>query len=162
MHCPEEWYQPDLAHDFELLRSVKDISNKVLENARMDGLIRSSLEAELVLTSNSERLNNLLEKHTHESSSEARRDEHGSVEFSLADLLIVSRVSLNNEGVLPSQGAYRSLTEEVDSSDGVVEVKVAISPASQSGKHKCPRCWKWTSPTEGALCSRCEMVLSTL
>ena len=161
MHSPEEWYQPDLARDFELLRSVKDISNKVLENARVDGLIRSSLEAELVLTSNSEPLNNLLEKHMH-SSYEARRDEHGSVEFSLADLLIVSRVSLNNEGVLPSQGLSRSLTEEVDCSDGVVEVKVAISPASQSGKHKCPRCWKWTSPTEGALCSRCEMVLSTL
>ena len=60
-----------------------------------------------------------------------------------------------------SLGACHSVTELVDSLGEKVEVKASVRQASKSGKHKCPRCWKWTSPAEGGLCSRCDVVLNS-
>ena len=92
--CPPEWHQPDLASDFDILCSVKAVSNKVLETAQTDGTIRSSLKAELTLTSNSQYLTDLLLRHLHESSGSCTGSEHEQIEFSLVDILIVSKVNL--------------------------------------------------------------------
>ena len=159
LECPSEWHQPDLAKEMELLRSVKDVSNKVLEIARLDGAIRSSLEAELalVVTTNSERLASLLSKHLCEVDCSSSDD---AVEFSLSDLLIVSKVTLRNEEGVCDHDASCCISEEVDCDDETVRVQALVNQASRSGKHKCPRCWKWTSIAEGALCSRCQAVVS--
>ena len=152
MECPPEWHQPSLSREVELLRSVKEVSNKVLETARLDGAIGSSLEAELSLKTNSERLTNHLSKHLYEVESTS-----DAVEFSLADLLIVSKVTLNKEEVGDQDGCY-AISEEVDCDGEMVRVEVLVRQASRSGKHKCPRCWKWTAISESALCSRCQAV----
>lgn len=159
LECPSEWHQPDLAREMELLRSVKDISNKVLETARLDGAIRSSLEAELTLvtTTNSKQLGSLLSKYHCEVDTTTGDD---AVEFSLADLLIVSKVTLRNEEGVCDHDASYSISEEVDCDGETVRVRALVDQASKSGKHKCPRCWKWTSITEGALCSRCQLVVN--
>ncbi len=154
MECPPEWHQPSLARDTERLRSVKDVSNKVLEIARLDGTIKSSLEAELTLKTNSEHLSNLLCKHLYEADSTS-----DAVEFNLADLLIVSKVTLSEEGVCDQDHGY-TVSEELDYDGEMVKVEALVRHASRSGKHKCPRCWKWTSISEGALCSRCQAVLN--
>ena len=156
MECPPEWHQPSLAREMELLRSIKDVSNKVLEIARLDGAIRSSLEAELTLKTNSEHLTDLLSKHLCEVDSTS-----DTVEFNLADLLIVSKVTLNEEEAVCDQGhGCYSVSEEVDCDGEMVGVEAQVRQASRYRKHKCPRCWKWTSIAEGALCSRCQTVLN--
>lgn len=156
MECPPEWHQPSLAREVELLRSIKDVSNKVLETARLDGAIRSSLEAELTLKTNSEQLTNLLSKHLCEVESTS-----DAVEFSLADLLVVSKVTLNEEEVVGDRDGCYSISEEVDCDGEMVGyVEALVRRASRSARHKCPRCWKWTAFSEGALCSRCQAVLN--
>ena len=156
MECPPEWHQPSLAREVELLRSIKDVSNKVLETARLDGAIRSSLEAELTLKTNSEQLTNLLSKHLCEVESTS-----DAVEFSLADLLVVSKVTLDEEEVVGDRDGCYSISEEVDCDGEMVGyVEVLVRRASRSAGHKCPRCWKWTAISEGALCSRCQAVLN--
>ena len=152
---PQQWHQPELATEFELLRSVKDISNKVLETARIEGAIKSSLEAELTLGSNSVQLSDLLSKHLH-----GPLDDRTN-EFSLSDLLIVSNVNLVSEREwLETQEPCHTISELVDTRGEMVEVKVVVRQASRSGKHKCPRCWKWTSSVEGGLCLRCDGVMN--
>ena len=153
MECPPEWHQPSLAREVELLRSVKDVSNKVLETARLDGAIRSSLEAELTLKTNSEQLTNLLSKHLCEVESTS-----DAVEFSLADLLVVSKVTLNEEEVVCDQDGCYSISEKVDCDGEMVGVEVLVRRVLRSGRHKCPRCWKWTAVSDGVLCSRCQAV----
>ena len=159
--CPPEWHQPDLASEFDILRCIKAISNKVLESARMDGTIRSSLEAELTLTSSSQYLSDLLSRHLHDSSGNCTGSQHKQVEFSLADILIVSNVNLiaAGEEIAHSEGSHDCVSEAVNCDGEMVEVKALVMPASTSGKHKCPRCWKWTSQLEQTLCSRCELVM---
>ena len=160
--CPPEWHQPDLASDFDILRSVKAVSNRVLETARTDGTIRSSLEAELTLTSNSQYLTDLLSKHLHESLGSYTGSEYEQIEFSLADILIVSKVNLTaDEEIASNEKSCHCVSEAVNCDGKMVEVKALVMPASTSGKHKCPRCWKWTSMLEETLCSRCELVMNS-
>jgi isoleucyl-tRNA synthetase len=141
----------------DTIRSVKDVANKVLETARLDGAIGSSLEAELILTTNSEPLTSLLSKHhLHEVDSTSTGD---AVEFSLADLLTVSKVTVNEKDEVSDRDSYYSVSEEVDCDGEVVTVEALVRRASRSGKHKCPRCWKWTCIADGALCSRCQLVV---
>ena len=154
LECPTEWTQPDLATEFETLRSIRDVSNKVLDSVRTRREIRSFLEAEVAIQTNSEELTTLLEQHIQPSAK--------SVEFSLSDLLVVSKASLMSEdhkGVM----AEASLTsrdhnvaeEEVVYKDKACDVTVYAWPAVLSKKYKCPRCWKHTSRTDGELCGRC-------
>ena len=153
MECHPEWCQPSLGREMEILRSIKDVSNKVLETARLDGAIRSSLEAELTLSTNSDPLTSLLSRHLCEEDSTS-----DAVEFSLADLLIVSKVTVN-ENEVGDRGSCYSISEEVDCEGEMVGVQVVVRQASRSGRQKCPRCWKWTATTEGVLCSRCQVVV---
>ena len=49
LHLPEEWNQPHLSEEWDLLRGVRDEVNKSLEAARSDKLIGASAEAKVVL-----------------------------------------------------------------------------------------------------------------
>ena len=61
--CPSEWEQPELAAEFETLRSVRAVCNKALDIARSEKAIRSSLEASVTITTDSPHLLSLLTKH---------------------------------------------------------------------------------------------------
>lgn len=111
-----------------------------------------------MLRSNSNYLTDLLTRHVHESSESPTIE---NVEFTLADLMIVSKVSLTTGETTAAQvESHLSVSDDVDCRGKIVKVQAVVSKASESGKHKCPRCWKWTSLLEGALCSRCQLVLS--
>ena len=45
--CPEEWYSPATVEIFHVVRDLRDIVMKVLEQARVSKAIGSSLEAEV-------------------------------------------------------------------------------------------------------------------
>ena len=164
MDCPGEWFQPELSRDFDAIRSVRNIVTKALESARLHKDIKSSLEAEVVISVEVEgeqkaataggHLHTLLDKYV--------GSHHVSpVEFSLADILIISDVDL--------QISSRSddIRQHVYSDENTVEyrgeaahVKVSTWPVNRTAvpKHKCPRCWKYDSSASGELCGRCRDV----
>src|SRR5574344_1821714 len=53
------------------------------------------------------------------------------------------------------------LSNEASSSDLLGSFKVENSEFKvyKASKHKCPRCWKYSSTEEETLCSRCEEVI---
>ena len=77
-----------------------------------------------------------------------------SVEFDLSDLLIVSDVSLTNS----CEEIEFVESGEVKCDGDMCWVSVSVQPASLSGKHRCPRCWKHVSTAPEELCNRCRTV----
>lgn len=146
---PAEWSQPQLATEFEAIRTVRDISNKALDLARSKKLIRSSRDAEVAIVTDSRQLEQLLDDHIQAPSTRER-----SVECSLKNILFVSRVSLSAmEGSQVSKESGQVTYEGETTS-----VEVMAQPAAWSGYCKCPRCWKYTSTVEGTACDRCRTV----
>ncbi len=135
----------------EALRSIRELTNKAVENARIQKEIGSSNEADASIVTTSDRLNHLLQQNL---SPDSEPGPPTSVEFTLSDLLIVSDVTLmpvdHDEVVFVEKGEV--------SWEGPCEVTVSVWPARVSGKHKCPRCWRHTRTDQGELCTRCQGV----
>jgi len=149
----EHFNRPELAAEFETLRSIRALSNKALDTARNEKAIKSSLEAKINISTDSQTLHSLLSKF--ERSEESK-------EFSLRDILIVSRVTLADqiEEHSPTNQVSRYLHSEVVEFKGeMCPVRVSASVAADSAHHKCPRCWKYTASIEDSLCARCTLAL---
>ena len=155
--CPSEWEQPELAAEFETLRSVRAVCNKALDIARSEKAIRSSLEASVTITTDSPHLFSLLTKH--------EEDAHGN-EFPLQDILIVSGLTLNSGSVSDTiistnENRSHSYVEFVRCGEEECKVQV-MAESADLASHKCPRCWKYTSSVEDSLCERCTSALKCL
>ncbi|KAF8532114.1 tRNA synthetases class I-domain-containing protein [Gautieria morchelliformis] len=145
----EEWNDSKTERDMKDLIAVRGTVMVLLEQARNDKLIRSSLEAgvdvviptDLVTINDTEpRLLELLREH----------------ESFLKTLFIVSEVSILDEGSLGVDAPEwsRSVTMELQGCDDLINIRVRPSSA-----HKCPRCWNYSRREEAALCERCTQVL---
>lgn len=153
---PSEWYQPQLAAEFDTIRSIRSIAYKALSSARDGGSLRSFTEAEVNVVVNSEKLLRLLQKYSDTSTGEGYK-----TNYSLRDIFIVSQLSVKmGEGV-------RRRGEEVTvySEEGEVvwkgencQVEVEVWRAEERGKYKCPRCWLWIAVGRDQLCQRCTNV----
>ncbi len=124
------WEDPELGRRWEKLLEVRDEAARVLEEARREKLIGSSLEADLSLWAEDD-LHDLLESY---------RDK-------LAEIFIVSAVELHRglAGALPEAAKGRE-----------TPLKLAVAKARAS---KCPRCWIFAAPADGELCPRCRSLL---
>jgi isoleucyl-tRNA synthetase len=49
LDCPSSWKRSELAADFEISRQIQSLAHNVLEKARIDRSIGSSLEADLII-----------------------------------------------------------------------------------------------------------------
>ncbi|KAG0225194.1 hypothetical protein BGW42_004607 [Actinomortierella wolfii] len=145
LHLPEEWNNKELAEDFRVLKQLRQEANQLLEQARTDKVIRSSLEAvvEVQVPEQATAMASLAKQY----------------QDLLAKLMITSDVSL----VVKAQGDV----PEEKTKEGEVYVREVTIPrvgscrlvARKAPLHKCPRCWKYVSETEGHLCTRCEPVV---
>ncbi len=147
---PGQWEAPDLATEFQLLRSVRATCNKALDMARSDKVVRSSLEANVHLATDSDALYSLLAKY----------EKLSENQFNLSDIFIVSglTVSTNRISDAPQGHSY----VDTVSVDGT-EVKVqATAVCTDSTVFKCPRCWKYISSSENCLCARCVSVVENI
>ena len=139
---------------------------RALETARSRKDIKSSLEAEVAISV-------MVEEEKEEGGTGggggllyALLDENcrGSpVDFSLADILLVSDVSLRMPSHLEDIGqCVHSDESGIDYRGEASWVRVSAWPIARSAvpKHKCPRCWKYSSSVSGELCSRCRSVCS--
>ena len=137
-----QWAQPDLASKWNTLREIRDEVNKVLEKARTDKAIGSSLEAKLLLSVADADLQTTLHAlNPADSLSGNQVDE-------LRYLFLASQVEIVDSSANLAAEKYTAQTETV-----------GIAVITAEG-HKCDRCWNYsthvgTSAAHPLLCERC-------
>ena len=156
--CPTEWTQPDLAEEFQAIRSLRALVYKSLSLARETGSLRNFTEAQVGVATDSESLYTLLRKYGDDWREGGEREG-----YSLADLFIVSRarVELGSDGAGVWGEGVRCEDGEVVLGGEGCGVRVGVWRAEERGRHKCPRCWLWTAETRDQLCFRCAHVHNT-
>jgi isoleucyl-tRNA synthetase len=143
----DQWRNPELAGLWERLRDLRTEVNKVLEVARAEKRIGSSLEAKLLLyVSDTAFREQLQALNPTDSLSGDRVDE-------LRYLFLTSQVE-----IVDSPDALSGLTHTAQTDS------LAIGVAPADGK-KCDRCWNYstlvgTFPEHPLLCERCIPALS--
>lgn len=138
----EQWQQPDLAKTWNELRSIRDEVNKVLETARADKAIGSSLEAQVWLyVTDADLRQTLTVLNPADSLSSNRVDE-------LRYLFLTSQVIVLDS---PATLADLKYTSQSDA--------LGVGVTDAAGE-KCDRCWNYSthvgeSAEHPLLCERC-------
>ena len=143
--CPEEWHQPDIAARFGVVCSVRDITNKALDQGRGDKALCSSLEAQASLQTDSKGASNILKGHL--------CPDKASNEFALSDLLLVSQVAVDMGG--EEVTGYEAEGQVALPGGEGCRVRAVVRHSTLC---KCPRCWKYASSSQEQLCERCTKV----
>ena len=156
----EQWHKPELAESWQQLRQIRTEVNKVLEQARAEKAIGSSLEAKVLLY-----VEGALRQQLQALSPEAKVEQHPTPNGvdELRYLFIASQVELLDS---PVSVAQRSpLASDVEGfqyrfqSDSVC---IGVVPANGQ---KCDRCWNYSvhvgeSEEYPLLCERCIPALA--
>jgi isoleucyl-tRNA synthetase len=143
LQLEEKWHNPELGEVWQQVRQIRTEVNKVLEEARVDKKIGSSLEAKILLHIPSEQLR---------ASLKARNDSNNGVD-ELRYLFITSQVDL-----LDTPQPLEGLKYSVRSNEwgiGVVDAE----------GQKCDRCWNYSthvgeSAEHPTICERCVSALA--
>ena len=136
----DKWLNPELAVSWEKLRQLRTEVNKVLEQARIEKLIGSSLEAKALLYVTNEQLRATLK---------TLNPVSGNGIDELRYLFITSQVELldNADALQGLKYTLQSDTWEI----GVVNAE----------GEKCHRCWNYsTHINENGICERCVSALA--
>ena len=148
IQCPSIWSNNALAQDFETLREVRDVSLKSLAAARSKNYIGNSLEAEIQIHTDSDKLLGIIEKNMSTKSTN---------NYSLADFLIVSRVHTGKDALTKEVEFIEN--EEVMCGFESCSVSVGVVKANRL---KCERCWQHVvDEGKGDLCARCDSVINS-
>ncbi|KAL1943823.1 hypothetical protein VTO73DRAFT_3641 [Trametes versicolor] len=136
---PDEYIDPQAEADMSQLFCIRDKVFALLEKARKDGHVKSSLSADLALNITSATTSDVI-------------DLLGREENMLAALFGVSGVSLSEHSDQP-----KPLWQYTDTLDlEGTEIEIVVRPAAL---HKCPRCWTFTRHEHDDLCKRCADVV---
>jgi len=144
----KKYWNERLAKKWEKILLLRKSVMKVLEIARKEKIIGSSLEAEVDLYTQEKKLATLLRNY--------QRDWN--------ETLIVSEVKILQEMPSVSSGIGKDKSEVMMKSEEMSELYIRVKRAP--GK-KCVRCWNW-NPTVGEnrehtqLCARCVQVVKNL
>ncbi|KAH7926232.1 isoleucyl-tRNA synthetase [Leucogyrophana mollusca] len=141
-----EWQDPQAERDMTDLLRVRTVVLSLLEKARKDKNLKSSLEAEvdlIVPNSMADRpeMLKLLDRE----------------ESFLKTLFLVSDVEITNEGSLGATAPEWSYISSMPLPAFEHELSIRVRPATQN---KCPRCWTYTRADEHELCPRCDGVVA--
>jgi isoleucyl-tRNA synthetase len=139
-----EWKDPSASSDMATLLRVREEVLLLLEKARAQKLIGSSLEADvdLILPSDLSNTDPIL--------SLLRREESF-----LKTLFITSDARFLDSESLSSTGYSWSSTHSLDLTSWKLELRIRAASLE-----KCPRCWTFTKPVESTLCPRCSDALN--
>ncbi|MDB9525668.1 isoleucine--tRNA ligase [Oscillatoria sp. CS-180] len=144
-----EWRQPTLAEKWEQLRDVRQEVNKVLEQARAEKAIGSSLEAKVLLYVADADLRQTLRAMNPENSIASDSIHVDELRY----LFLVSQVDILDTPDRLANVKYRSETDHLGV--GVVD----------ANGEKCDRCWNYSthvgeSPEHPTICERCVEALA--
>ncbi|NEO42622.1 MAG: isoleucine--tRNA ligase [Moorea sp. SIOASIH] len=143
----EQWKNPELAASWSTLRSIRTEVNKVLEQARAEKMIGSSLDAKVLLYVKDQQLKQRLEAmNPSDSLSGNQVDE-------LRYLLLASQVELVDSLEAIQTATYRAESETI-----------ALGVVNAEGL-KCDRCWNYGSKVgtiaeHPTICERCNAALA--
>ncbi|NEO45210.1 MAG: isoleucine--tRNA ligase, partial [Moorea sp. SIO4A3] len=143
----EQWKNPELALSWSTLRTIRTEVNKVLEKARAEKMIGSSLDAKVLLYVRDQQLKQRLEAmNPSDSLSGNQVDE-------LRYLLLASQVELVDSLEAIQTAAYRAESETI-----------ALGVVNAEGL-KCDRCWNYgakvgTIAEHPTICERCNAALA--
>ncbi|NEO95228.1 MAG: isoleucine--tRNA ligase, partial [Moorea sp. SIO3G5] len=143
----EQWKNPELAASWSTLRSIRTEVNKVLEQARAEKMIGSSLDAKVLLYVKDQQLKQRLEAmNPSDSLSGNQVDE-------LRYLLLASQVELVDSLEAIQTATYRAESETI-----------ALGVVNAEGL-KCDRCWNYgpkvgTIAEHPTICERCNAALA--
>jgi isoleucyl-tRNA synthetase len=140
----EKWRNPDLAEFWETLRQLRTDVNKVLEQARIEKLIGSSLEAKALIHIPHKQLGDAIK---------AFNPVKGNGIDELRYLLLTSQVEL-----LDSAQGLQGLEYTAQTEDWTIAVVKADG-------QKCDRCWNYSthvgeSAEHPLICERCVAALA--
>lgn len=145
----DQWLQPELATKWEQLRDIRTEVNKVMEKARADKAIGSSLEAKLLLSVSDPTLRATLQALNPKPNS-ALSTQHSALNHvdELRYLFLTSQVEVLDVAEKLADAKYSAQTETV----GIGVVKAE--------GEKCDRCWNYStfvgqSKDHPLLCDRC-------
>ncbi|TFK71865.1 isoleucyl-tRNA synthetase [Pluteus cervinus] len=147
-----EWHDPKAAKDMESLLKIRSVVLGLLENARRDKLLKSSLEAqvEILLPPGLDIIG------LEENPGGEFVDLLFSQQQFLKTLFIVSEVWVTDEGSLGVDSPDWLYVDTVEIPGLDEDIAIRVRPATNG---KCPRCWTYTKAEEDDLCRRCEGVL---
>ncbi|KAI5467391.1 tRNA synthetases class I-domain-containing protein [Mariannaea sp. PMI_226] len=126
-----------LRDDYAALGTLNRAVQAIMERARADKVLGSSLQCSIHLAVEDKNMIKLLERYADE----------------LESILVVSSVELNQPLPEDALWAYQESSMVQDT-----EVQIHVLPPKQE---KCSRCWRYVAPTENDLCNRCEEVVSS-
>ncbi|MBD2415905.1 isoleucine--tRNA ligase [Nostoc calcicola FACHB-389] len=140
----EKWRNAELAESWETLRKLRTDVNKVLEQARIEKLIGSSLEAKALIHIPDKQLGDAIK---------ALNPVKGNGIDELRYLLLTSQVEL-----LDSAEALQGLKYTAQTEDWVIGV-------TNADGEKCDRCWNYSthvgeSAEHPLICERCVAALA--
>lgn len=141
------WQQPDLAATWQQLRQIRTEVNKVLELARSEKAIGSSLEAKVLLYVPDESLRQQLQA------------------FNPADSLAGNRVDALRYLLIVSQVEFVASVAAIEAEPYRLASDVAGIAVVKADGEKCDRCWNYStqvgrSAAHPLLCERCIPALA--
>ncbi|KAI0371272.1 isoleucyl-tRNA synthetase [Pilatotrama ljubarskyi] len=137
---PEEFIDAQAEQDMDKLLRIRSKVFALLEQARKDGVVKSSLSADVAMNISSAATSDVI-------------DLLGREENTLKALFGVSGVSLSDRSVDETTPAWQ-YKESIEVKG--TEIELAVRPAAL---HKCPRCWTYTRHEHEELCRRCADVV---
>ncbi|KAF9459744.1 tRNA synthetases class I-domain-containing protein [Collybia nuda] len=139
-----DWMDPQAAEDMAELLQVRGTVLSLLEKARRDKRLKSSLEAEVDIVlpsvSSETKLGKLLQRE----------------ENFLKTLFITSDAIVTDEGSFGTSSADWVYSGTIAIPGVVDDLAVRVRPSTLQ---KCPRCWTYTKPETDTLCERCAQVI---
>ncbi len=144
----DRWQRPELTSKWNQLRTLRDEANTVLEQARIDKAIGSSLQAKLRLFVSDAELKATLAAMNPAQSMDSDSDQVDELRY----LFLVSQVELADSAAELEGAKYEGGTEAV---------RMAVVDADGE---KCDRCWNYSthvgeSAEDPTICDRCVAAL---
>ncbi|KAI0646563.1 isoleucyl-tRNA synthetase [Trametes meyenii] len=137
---PEEFVDTQAEQDMDKLLRIRSKVFALLEQARKDGVVKSSLSADVAMNVTSAATPDVIDLLGHE-------------ENTLQALFGVSGVSLSDRSVDETAPAWQ-YKDHLDVEG--TEIELIVRPAALQ---KCPRCWTFTRHEHDELCKRCADVV---
>jgi isoleucyl-tRNA synthetase len=146
-----EWHKPELVASWGSLRSLRNEVNKVMEQARIEKAIGSSLDAKVLLYVTDTQLRQSLESFNPADSLASNGVDE------LRYFLLASQVELVDSVEVIEQAEYNS--KDADLGIGIVKAEGTKCAA------KCSRCWNYSTrvgefPEDPTICERCNAALA--
>ncbi|TBU31403.1 isoleucyl-tRNA synthetase [Dichomitus squalens] len=152
---PNEFVDVQAEADMDKLFRIRSKVNSLLEQARKDGVVKSSLSADVAVSVSTAATSDVI-------------DVLGREETTLKSLFGVSGVILCDRNLDAAPAWQYRDTLEIDGASAAdcsvlpdlmrcvgTEIEIAVRPAALE---KCPRCWTYTRPAADELCGRCTEV----